>query len=55
MAQKTYGIEGHAFKIDCALAASLLLYQIVEQCANVFFAHLCERNATLPGFVRDEF
>ena len=32
-----------------------LLYQIVEQYADAFFAHLGERDATLPGFVRDEF
>ncbi len=32
-----------------------LLYQMVEQYADAFFAHLGERDATLPGFVRDEF
>ena len=32
-----------------------LLYQTVEQYADAFFAHLGERDATLPGFVRDEF
>ena len=32
-----------------------VLYQVVEQFADAFFAHLSERDATLPGFVRDEF
>ncbi len=32
-----------------------LLYRMVEQYADAFFAHLGERDATLPGFVRDEF
>ena len=32
-----------------------LLYQMVEQYADAFFAHLGERDAMLPGFVRDEF
>ena len=32
-----------------------LLYQLVEQHAEAFFAHLAERGATLPKFVRDEF
>ena len=32
-----------------------LLYAIVEQHADAFFAHLGERDAVLPGFVRDEF
>ncbi len=32
-----------------------LLYKVVEQYADAFFAHLGERDATLPGFVRDEF
>ena len=31
-----------------------LLYQTVEQYADAFFAHLAERDASLPGFVRDE-
>ncbi len=30
-----------------------LLYQMVEQYADAFFAHLAERDASLPGFVRD--
>ncbi len=30
-----------------------LLYQTVEQYADAFFAHLAERDASLPGFVRD--
>ncbi len=32
-----------------------MLYGIVEQHADAFFAHLGERDAVLPGFVRDEF
>jgi hypothetical protein len=32
-----------------------LRYQTVEQHADAFFAHLGERDATLPGFVGDEF
>ena len=32
-----------------------LLYAIVEQHADAFFEHLGERDAMLPGFVRDEF
>lgn len=32
-----------------------LLYQIVEQYVEAFFAHLGAHEATLPGFVRDEF
>ncbi len=32
-----------------------LLYGIVEQHADAFFAHLGERDAVLPEFVRDEF
>ncbi len=32
-----------------------LLYVIVEQHAEVFFTHLGERDAMLPGFVREEF
>ena len=32
-----------------------LLYRIVEQHVEGFFAHLGERDAPLPGFVREEF
>ncbi|MCP5083373.1 MAG: transposase [Alphaproteobacteria bacterium] len=32
-----------------------MLYAIVEQHADAFFAHIGERDAMLPGFVRDEF
>jgi len=32
-----------------------LLYGIVEQHADAFFSQLGERDAMLPGFVRDEF
>ena len=32
-----------------------LLYTIVTQHADAFFEHLSERDAMLPGFVRDEF
>ncbi len=31
-----------------------LLYRIVEQHAEPFFQHLAERDASLPGFVREE-
>ena len=32
-----------------------MVYQMVEQYADAFFAHLSERDATLPRFVRDQF
>ena len=35
--------------------AETLLYAIVDQRADEFFAGLDERNAMLPGFMREEF